>query len=125
MDAAIDRVFILSPQDVIPHFSRIGIGEVLFHANGSFGVTWLPFEVYQDYWGSYSFDLDSGTVELTIDTGNYIPDDVDLQGTFAIDSEGRLVLQNLWLGSSYGATSTPACGHRLIGGFASDGTSEE
>ena len=97
------------------------IGEVLFFANGQFSVTWIPFELRRDYWGSYSFDLDAGTVELVIDAGNYIPDDADLEGTFFVDAEGRLVLLDIWLGAAPSGTAEPACGHRLTGGFRSGG----
>ena len=95
--------------------------EIIFLPNGEFSVTWHPFEVYKDYWGTYIYDLEAGTLEMTIDNGNYIPEDFDGSGTFTVDDEGRIELHNIWLGMpSYfpvgndGVTSVVHCGHRLV-----------
>jgi len=90
-----------------------GIEEMIFAADGSFAVTWQPFESYVDYWGTYTFDLDAGTVELTVADGNHVPDDVDGMGRFAVDGAGNLVLSDLWLGTSHSSDDPPACGHRF------------
>lgn len=50
--------------------------ELIFRPNGSFAATFRPFERYQDYWGSYSFDTATGTLTLEPSGGNYIPGDV-------------------------------------------------
>jgi hypothetical protein len=90
------------------------IGELSFGANGKFSVTWHPFEVYKDYWGTYTFDLNQGTLDLTGAEGSYVPEDLDGSGSWFIDEDGRLVLRDIWLGSSHGGSGTVRCGHRFI-----------
>lgn len=92
------------------------IGELRFDASGDFYVTWYPFEVYYDYWGKYAYSLENGSLDLSVDGGNYVPDDVDGSGTFEIDAQGRLVLHDLFLGSyqSPADPQEPACGHRFV-----------
>jgi pimeloyl-ACP methyl ester carboxylesterase len=90
------------------------IGEVVFNADGTFSVTWFPFEIYKDYWGSYTFDLTSHTLKLSVRSGNYVPPDIDPSGTFLFDDQGRLILQDLWLGTHARAPDvSPSCGHVL------------
>jgi hypothetical protein len=91
------------------------IGEVVFKADGTFSVTWVPFEIYQDYWGSYAFDLARGKLELTIAGGNYVPPDLDGSGRFALDAAGQLLLTDLWLGTPPDGAGPANCGHRLVG----------
>jgi hypothetical protein len=76
-------------------------------------VTWVPFESYKDYWGTYTFDLAQGTLELTITGGNTIPEDVDGEGRFARDATGALILTDLWLGTPSLERDPPNCGHRF------------
>ena len=90
------------------------IRELRFGADGSFSVTWVPFEVYRDYWGSYTYDLEQGTFELTVAGGNYVPRDVDGSGRFSIDDRGRLNLNEMWLGSPRDSKTPPNCGHRFV-----------
>ena len=96
---------------------EIAIEELVFFPNRKFTVTRRPFETYRDYWGDYTFDTESGVLEMVIHRGNYVPDDFDGVGTFTVDGEGNLVLSDIWLGTwpSYdGPTSQmPGCGHRL------------
>lgn len=86
--------------------------ELWFHADGTFSATWMPFETYFDYWGTYAFDVAKGTLDLTVDGGNYVPPDVDGSGTFRFDGD-ELVLEDMWLGAAQAFTGKPACGHRL------------
>ncbi|NQY38722.1 MAG: hypothetical protein HRT80_01345 [Henriciella sp.] len=46
------------------------IRELVFSADGTFSVTWEPFEAYKDYWGTYSYDAESGELSLEIESGN-------------------------------------------------------
>jgi hypothetical protein len=89
------------------------IGELVFRADDSFAVTWMPFEVYHDYWGTYEYDLAQGTLDMTIDSGNHVPADFDGSGSFSIDDQGRLVLRDLWLGSAREGGGPANCGHRF------------
>jgi len=98
-------------QEVIP---QERIGELQFRADGSFSVTWYPFEIYRDYWGGYRYDLEDGTLDLTIDGGNYVPEDVDGSGYLEFDDQERLVLRDLWLGTPDGGTAAALCGHGFV-----------
>jgi hypothetical protein len=90
----------------------MAIAELIFDPDGAFAVTWFPFESYKDYWGTYTFDLSQGTLELTITGGNTIPPDVDGEGRFMVDATG-LVLSDLWLGTPSLELGPPNCGHRF------------
>jgi hypothetical protein len=89
------------------------LDEVLFEADGSFSVTWVPFEAYRDYWGSYEADSVSGHLTLRPEDGNYIPTDIDGDGTYTIDAAGRLTLRDIWLGTPRNGTGPRRCGHVL------------
>lgn len=91
------------------------IEELVFNSDGTFAVTWTPFESYQDYWGTYAFDLSQGTLELAVTGGNTIPPDVDGHGEFSVDAAGRLILTELWLGTPSLESGPPNCGHRFVG----------
>lgn len=87
------------------------IEELRFTPDGRVEVTWTPFETYVDYWGRYTFDGTIGDLTLDIEGGNYVPDDTDVQGTYEIDAQGRLVLRKMWLGTPSEGSAAPACGH--------------
>ncbi len=91
---------------------ELSIEELHFDADGSFSVTWIPFEVYKDYWGTYAYDLATGSISLSVAGGNYVPTDVRAStGSFSFE-EKRLVLRNLWLGTPPGAIEPlTRCGH--------------
>jgi hypothetical protein len=96
---------------------EVVIKEIEFRADGQFFVTWLPFEVYRDYWGTYSFDLKKGVFTLSDLSGNYVPKDVDDGGTFVFQSNKSLVLKNFWFGTQIIDKSKvvkKACGHHLF-----------
>jgi hypothetical protein len=97
-------------QEVMPNQP---IQELKFHADGKVDVTWMPFEVYIDYWGTYKVSGD-GSIELTITSGAYVPDDLDGTGRYAIDEDGQLILQDMWLGSPQGGGDVAHCGHRFV-----------
>ncbi len=88
------------------------IGELRFNAAGAFDVTWTPFEVYVDYWGTYRYDPAQGTLELEITGGNYVPKNVDTKGRVSFDQQGRLLLHQMWLGNPSDVSNPVAnCGH--------------
>ncbi|MEW5872484.1 MAG: hypothetical protein AB1894_24695 [Chloroflexota bacterium] len=87
-----------------------GLRELVFKASGEFLATFTPFEIYHDYWGSYTYDLQQGTLSLEVASGNFIPTGLDLQGCFEIASEGSLWLRDIWLGRRDPA-AVPGCGH--------------
>jgi len=90
------------------------IGELRFKADGTFSVTWAPFEIYRDYWGAYAVDPATGGIILTVEGGNHAPEDLDGEGTMRFDESGRLVLDGVWLGTPHGGSATPGCGHRFV-----------
>lgn len=100
-----------SGAEVIP---ELPVEELVFAVDGTFAVTWTPFESYVDYWGTYVLDLTTGTLDLTVTGGNDIPSDVDGHGRFALDEQGRLHLTELWLGTPRSESSLPQCGHRFV-----------
>ena len=84
--------------------------ELVFKADGTFQATFTPFEVYHDYWGQYTFDPGAGTLELAVKSGNFVPEKLDLQGKYAVDENGALVLSDIWLGRREKESNT-GCGH--------------
>ena len=66
--------------------------ELNFRADGTFSVTWTPFEGYRDYWGSYGFEQETGLLTLEIDGGNHIPEDVNVEEVGFL--EGKMYLKN-------------------------------
>jgi len=89
------------------------IGELVFRADGTFSVTFDPFEVYRDYWGTYVHDTTTGTLTLADVSGNYVPSGLDLDGTFTFE-ESSLVLRDMWLGLRPSSSSAIECGHRFV-----------
>lgn len=77
------------------------VRELAFHPNGRFGVTFVPFETYVDYWGTYRFDQATGALKLAVEGGNYRPPFLDLEGTARFEGE-RLVLDGFYLGDRNG-----------------------
>ena len=88
------------------------IRELRFWANGSFEVTWEPFEIYVDYWGDYVHDLDTGALTMTPTGGNYVPDDVEGAGTVSFEAN-QIVMTDMWLGTSQNPVEPAGCGHRF------------
>jgi hypothetical protein len=80
---------------------REPVRELEFRPENRFSVTFTPFETYQDYWGSYSFDADTGRIRLTVEGGNFVPPGLDLEGAAEL-AGGRLRLTGLFLGSRGG-----------------------
>jgi hypothetical protein len=91
----------------------VPIGELAIRGDGTLAVTWVPFEVYHDYWATYVADLSQQTFSFQVTGGNYIPPDIDGEGHVALDEQGRLRLTELWLGSPAGPAGPARCGHRF------------
>ncbi|HJW94507.1 MAG TPA: hypothetical protein VJ901_12890 [Thermoanaerobaculia bacterium] len=81
-----------------------------FRGNGSFSVTWVPFEVYNDYWGFYTFDRPAGHLSLGIRSGNYVPPAFAGDGQYAItekDGVRTLTMRNIYFGPRYDEAIRP------------------
>ncbi|WP_348764088.1 hypothetical protein [Hyphomonas atlantica] len=63
------------------------VQELVFTGSGDFSVTWTPFEAYKDYWGSYTYDADTGAVSFEIESGNQTPEDVVLEGAAQVSGD--------------------------------------
>lgn len=89
------------------------IGELAIQANGNFQVTWSPFEVYVDYTGTL-FVMDT-IMSFDGRSLNYFPPEFVGSGTYYMDDEGRLVMENIWFGvAPYGDDDFRGCGHRFV-----------
>lgn len=82
------------------------VRELVFHKGRTFTVTRTPFESYRDYWGTYSYDVSTGRLELTVDGGNNRPV-FQRAGLIARVSNGELILDGPVLISS--SVSTGVC----------------
>jgi hypothetical protein len=88
------------------------VREFELRPNGNFSVTFRPFETYRDYWGHYAYDSKEGTIELSIEEGNFIPTDFQGRGRFTFDKDGNMRVDGLWLGAQAGmAKNHPNCGY--------------
>ena len=74
------------------------IQELVFTGGGDFSVTWTPFEVYKDYWGTYTYDLETGAIHLDVESGNQIPEDIVPDGTVVL-SDDALSFETLSFGT--------------------------
>lgn len=92
------------------------IRELRFHRDGRFSVTWIPFESYTDYWGTYRHDAASGRLRLEVEGGNSVPAGLDLEGRAEVE-DGVLRLREMSLGSRTPGAE-PDCGLRFRRGGA-------
>jgi hypothetical protein len=85
------------------------IQELVFTGGGEFTVTWTPFEVYKDYWGTYTYDAATGAIAFEVKGGNQTPDDLALEGTASV-SDGVLTFDGVSFGTpgqASGACAAP------------------
>lgn len=87
------------------------IAELLFKADGTFHVTWTPFETYEDYWGTWGYNAASGQLDLTIANGNYIPPDVVRSGRATIAGD-VLTFEGVSFGTPQNGAACAAAFHR-------------
>lgn len=74
------------------------VAELIFRADGQFSVTWFPFETYKDYWGAWRYDEATRLLALSIDGGNYIPQDFAPSAVINVDAH-QLSLGAISLGA--------------------------
>jgi len=79
------------------------IEELEFEPGGRALVTFGAFETYHDYWGRYRYDPATGALRITVERGNAIPNDVDLDGRATIAPNGELVLEGISFGTPNGS----------------------
>ena len=93
------------------------INRLLLTADGEFAVTINPYGNYQDYWGNYTFDVDTSFIELTATGANQVTPEGQGTGTYSIDASGKLSLEGgICLGRWDSNTQSPAmnCGHEFL-----------
>jgi hypothetical protein len=78
------------------------VEELEFEAGGRALVTFVPFETYHDYWGPYRYDAATGALTMTVERGNSIPPDLDLQGRATLAPNGELVIEDMYFGAVHG-----------------------
>lgn len=49
------------------------VRELVFNRGRTFTVTRTPFESYRDYWGTYTYDVSTASLTLTVENGNNRP----------------------------------------------------
>lgn len=96
---------------------RQPVRELRFSRDGHFAVTWTPFERYEDYWGDYVHDPETGRMTLTVTGGNRPPDSgARLSGAAELRSgESRLVMDGFYLGDGLSNGSGQSCRYVFAG----------
>lgn len=98
-----------------PFWPTNPVGELAFFDNGEFRVTWAPFELKFDYTGMFTHSPQdqggSGALALTVTGGSFVPNDLDGVGLATVNSDGVLVLTDMFLGTADGETPVFSCGH--------------
>ena len=87
------------------------VGELEF-GETRFSVTFRPFESYRDYWGTYTFDPATGALKMTVEGGNFVPPQLDLEGRAELEG-GRLVLHEMFLGAREWTPPQGSCTYRF------------
>jgi hypothetical protein len=85
------------------------IGELDISADGTFAITWHPFETYVDYVGTYEHDVATGAIRMKVRDGNFVPADFSGDGRFSVDAQGELTLASVWLGSHIAPRKPKSC----------------
>jgi hypothetical protein len=88
------------------------VRELIIHRDGRFSSTFMPFETYKDYWGTYTYDRATGALAMSPTGGNRDPFGLDLAGTARV-SGGRLTLHGMWFGQP-GAGTPRTCTYVFV-----------
>jgi hypothetical protein len=73
------------------------IGELRLTPDGSYSITWHPFESYTDYAGSYEVNQEQATITFAPTQASGF----DGGGTYKIRGNGDLELVDIWFGAFY------------------------
>ncbi len=85
--------------------------ELRFGDDDRYAVTFVPFEVRQDYWGPVVFDPAAGRIIFAVEHGNLPMTELKLDGRAAFEGEDRLVLEGVYFG---GLETAPPAGCRYV-----------
>lgn len=72
--------------------------ELRFNSDGRFAVTFVPFEVRQDYWGTVEFDPAAGRIGFAVERGNTVPGDLMLKGQARVEGDNQLLIDGVYFG---------------------------
>jgi hypothetical protein len=89
--------------------AAVRLAELVFKANGEFSVTWMPFETYKDYWGTYRFDPATRILVLKVDGGNYTPADARLRGPVHLAGDGTFEVSDMIFGTPHNGPHVSTC----------------
>ncbi|RZI99411.1 MAG: hypothetical protein EON90_11645 [Brevundimonas sp.] len=85
--------------------------ELRFNSEGGFAVTFVPFEVRQDYWGSVEFDPAAGRIGFVVDRGNDVPANLMLKGRARVENENQLLIDGVYFGGLDVAPPAGGCSY--------------
>jgi hypothetical protein len=74
------------------------IGELHLHSEG-FSITYQSFEVYKDYWGTYTMGREQDGIRLFVRGGNRLPAFEEETGRITWDGEGEMSVDGIALDS--------------------------
>jgi hypothetical protein len=77
---------------------RDPLRELRFNSDGRFAVTFVPFEVRQDYWGQVEFDPAAGRIGFVVERGNTVPADLMLKGRARVENDNQLLIDGVYFG---------------------------
>jgi len=97
---------------VAPDAATEPVRELIIRRDGRFSLTFMPFETYKDYWGTYTYDRGSGALDMNVAGGNRDSLGLDLAGTARV-ANGRLTLRDVWLGQP-GNTAARTCTYVFV-----------
>ena len=80
------------------------VRELVFRRGRTFSVTRTPFESYRDYWGTYTYDVSTGRLDLVVENGNSLPGFTTTAMTARV-AGGELILE----GPALAGPSTTGC----------------
>jgi hypothetical protein len=102
----------LAPSDTDPP-----IDALVFKPDGTFSVTWrgggahttgVPHVDVPDYQGRYEVSPKSGSIQMRIEGGLFVPPDFSGKGTFRLTAN-QLTLRNVWLGTRRARQKPDVC----------------
>ena len=74
------------------------IKELHLHTKG-ISITYMPFETYKDYWGTYSLTDDRNQIQIVIEGGNTLPGFDEATGNFVEERSNEIRITGIRLDS--------------------------
>lgn len=90
---------------------RDPLRELRFSSDGTFAVTFVPFEVRQDYWGPVEFDPAAGRIGFVVERGNTVPAGLMLKGQARVENDNQLLIDGVYFGGLDVAPPAGGCSY--------------